>query len=472
METVLNRPLVHLIMGLPAFFIAFMATAVNVALPMIGTDLAMNALMLSWVPSAYLLGTAMFLLPIGRVSDIHGRKKTFTIGLGLFTFTTLLIVFAPNAAAFILLRLIQGVGAALIVGPAMAIITSIFPPEERGRALGINLSAVYLGVMLGPFLGGVITQHLGWRSLFLCAVPVGVFVVCMVLTRLEGEWADARGERFDHVGSTLYALILVAFMWGLSLVPSWWGVLLVGASFAGMVAFVKWEQKVEHPIFDIRLFRKNRVFVYSNLTAMIQYSATFALVFLLSLYLQYIKGFSPQTAGLILMAQPIFMVLLTPPAGRLSDRIEPRLLVSAGMGLTSLGLFVLIFLHEDTKVFTIVAALVMIGTGIALFSSPNSNAIMSSVAKKHYGVAAGILSTMRLTGQMISMAAIMLLFSLNMGSEKIVPHTYPAFMKSVHSALIVFCLLCISGIFMSLARGNMHTERTQALRDVQGDREA
>jgi MFS family permease len=351
----------------------------------------------------------------------------------------------------------------MLAGPSVAIITSVFPARERGRALGINIASIYLGLSFGPFLGGILTGHLGWRSIFYLAAPFSAFLVLLTSVRLKGEWADARGEGLDYTGSILYALALVAFIYGLSLVPSQWGMLLIIGSAAGFFAFAKWEQKTVHPVFDINLFRKNRLFVFSNLTAMIHYSASFALIFLLSLYLQYIKGLSPQAAGLILVSYPVLMAVLTPPAGRLSDRIEPRLLVSGGMALTSLGVFGLIFLNKDTGLSTIIGILVLMGIGYALFSSPNSNAIMSSVEKKHYGVASGVLSTMRLTGQMISMAIVLLLFSLYIGREPIALQTYPAFLKSMHTTFIIFCILCIIGVIISLGRGKVHRERqTQA----------
>jgi EmrB/QacA subfamily drug resistance transporter len=463
MDTPAYKRLVHITFALPGFLVAFMASSVNIALPSIGNDLAMNALMLNWVATSFLLGTAICLLPMGRIADIHGRKKVFILGLGLFTITTALIALAPDATTLIALRFLQGVSCSMLAGPSVAIITSVFPARERGRALGINIASIYLGLSFGPFLGGILTGHLGWRSIFYLAAPFSAFLVLLTSVRLKGEWADARGEGLDYTGSILYALALVAFIYGLSLVPSRWGMLLIIGSAAGFFAFAKWEQKTVHPVFDINLFSTNRLFVFSNLTAMIHYSASFALIFLLSLYLQYIKGLSPQAAGLILVSYPVLMAVLTPHAGRLSDRIEPRLLVSGGMALTSLGVFGLIFLNKDTGLSTIIGILVLMGTGYALFSSPNSNAIMSSVEKKHYGVASGVLSTMRLTGQMISMAIVLLLFSLYIGREPIALQTYPAFLKSMHTTFIIFCILCIIGVIISLGRGKVHRERqTQA----------
>ncbi len=470
MDTASYKRLVHVIMALPGFLTAFMVSAVNIALPAIGKDLGMNAVMLNWVATAYLLGTAIFLLPIGRIADIYGRKKVFFLGLVLFTLTTGLIGLAPGAAVLISLRFMQGMAFSMLSGPAIAIITSIFPLQERGHALGINLATIYVGLTVGPFIGGVLTEHLGWRSIFFCAVPFGAILVYLTGRYLKGEWADSRDERLDYAGSFLYAVMLMLFVYGMSCVPSRTGMWLIGGSVLGLVAFVKWEQRTKNPVFDINLFMKNRLFVFSNIAAMIHYSATYALIFLLSLYLQYIRGLGPQAVGLIFMAYPVFMALLTPSAGRLSDRIEPRLIVSAGMALTALGVFVLIFLDERTSITTIVCTLVLMGIGYALFSSPNSNAVMSSVDKKHYGVASGILSTMRLTGQMMSMAAVLLLFSLFLGSRPIEPDTFGAFMKSMHITFVIFSILCGIGVFISLARGKVHEgESTAALAEEVGE---
>jgi len=466
----MNNPaykrLVQIILALPAFLVAFMVSAVNIALPSIGKDFAMSAVALNWVATAYLLGTAIFLLPIGRIADIHGRKKIFILGLILFTLTTGLIALAPNAATLIILRFFQGASCSMLAGPSIAIITSVFSARERGQAIGLNIAAIYLGLSFGPFIGGMLTGHLGWRSIFSLTAPIGAVLVYLTTTRLVGEWADARGEDLDYIGSILYAMALLAFIYGLSLVPSVLGLWLLCVAAAGFVVFTRWEQKTNHPVLDINLFRTNRLFVFSNLAAMIHYCTSFALIFLLSLYLQYIKGLTPQAAGLIMVAYPVLMAVLTPSAGRLSDRIEPRLLVSAGMSLTALGVFGLIFLNENTSLITIVGILIVMGIGYALFSSPNSNAVMSSVEKKHYGVASGVLSTMRLTGQMISMATVLLLFTLYIGKEPIAPHTYPAFMKSMHTTFIIFCILCVIGVFISLSRGEIHREKDTSTKNL------
>jgi len=218
---------------------------------------------------------------------------------------------------------------------------------------------------------------------------------------------------------------------------------------------MKWETKTESPIFNIDLFKENKVFAFSNLAALINYSATFAVSFLMSLYLQLIKGLHPQEAGMILVSQPIMQAIFSPLAGKLSDRIEPRLVASIGMGITALGLFFFTFLDQKTTTPFIMSSLILIGLGFALFSSPNTNAVMSSVEKKFYGVASGTLGTMRATGMMFSMGMVMLIFALYMGRTQISPSHYPLFMKSLKTGFIIFTALCVAGIFASLARGRV-----------------
>lgn len=442
-----------LVAAMASFLTPFMGSSVNIALPSIGREFAMDAVLLSWVATSYLLAAAMFLVPFGRMADIHGRKRIFTYGMLVYTASSFLSAVATSGIVLISFRVLNGIGSAMIFGTGVAILTSVFPPRERGKALGINVASVYLGLSLGPFLGGFLTQYLGWRSIFLINVPLGLLIIAVVLWKLKGEWAEAEGEKFDFTGSIIYSLTLVAIMYGISLLPSVQGALLVLIGILSLSVFVKWEMKVESPVFNINILRDNKVFALSNLAALINYSATFAVGFLISLYLQYVRGFSPQDAGLILVSQPIVMALFSPSAGRLSDRVEPRIVASAGMALTTMGLFLFTFLNENTPLGSILTSLVLLGFGFALFSSPNTNAVMGSVEKKYYGVASATLGTMRLTGQVLSMGIAMMIFAIYIGRVQITPEYYPLFLKSMKLAFAIFAVLCFGGIFASLARG-------------------
>jgi EmrB/QacA subfamily drug resistance transporter len=450
-----NRRVALFVTTLGAFLIPFMGSSVNIALPSIGKEFAMDAVLLGWVTASYLLAAAIFLAPFGRMADIYGRKKVFSYGFVIYTLSSFLSVISTSPFLLISSRALQGIGGSMTYSTGVAILMSVFPPGERGKVLGINVAAVYSGLSCGPVLGGLLTHHFGWRSIFLANVPLGFLIVILTFSKLRGEWTEAKGEKFDFAGTLLYSFALLAIMYGFSRLSGVEGTFLILLGAMGVWAFVKWEIKSKSPIFNTELFRNNNVFVFSNLAALINYSATYAVSFLLSLYLQFIKGLSPQNAGMILVSQPIMQALFSPFTGRLSDRIEPRIVASTGMALTAVGLFLLIFLDEKTTTPFIIASLILLGLGFALFSSPNTNAVMSSIEKRFYGVASGTLGTMRTTGMMLSMGMAMLIFTLYIGRTQITPPYYPLFIKSVKTAFLFFAIFCLAGIFASLSRGRV-----------------
>lgn len=443
---------------LASFLTSLMASSVNIALPSIGREFSADAVTLSWIATSFLLAAAMFLVPLGRIADMYGRKRIFAAGVGLFSLASLLSALAPSLAMLILVRFLQGIGASMIFATGMALLTTVFPAEERGRVLGINVASVYVGLSLGPFLGGILTQQLGWRSIFFFNVPIGVLILVFVFWLLDGDWADAKDERFDLAGSTVYSLSLVPLMYGFTRLPSLFGVILVLLGCAGIAAFIAWEMRVQSPVLNMNLFRHNTVFTFSNLAALINYSATAAVAFLLSLYLQYIKGFTPQHAGIILISQPIVMAVFSPFAGKLSDRVEPRIVASTGMTVTVVGLTLLAALNGESSMEYIVASLVLLGFGFALFSSPNTNAVMSSLDRRFYGVGSGILGTMRLVGQMLSMGIATFMFALIMGRVMINPEYYHLFLRSMKISFVISAVLCVGGVAASLARGTVRNQ--------------
>lgn len=451
--------IVLIIVAIGAFLTPFMLSALNIALPSIQREFSANAVLLSWVATSYILTTAVFVVPIGKIADIHGRNRIYKWGFIIFTVVSFASGFAPSIELLILLRVIQGIGAAMIMTTGMALLTSVFPPQERGKALGINVSAVYIGLSLGPFIGGVLTEKLGWQSIFLLIAPLGLIVIFLAQKYLKDEWADAKGEKLDIPGSMIYALALVALVYGSTLLPQTKGIILMLCGIPAFVFFIKRQLTIPNPVFEMNLFLNNRVFTFSSIAALINYAGTTAVTFLLSLYLQYIKAMTPQQAGLILIIQPIFMAVLSPYAGKLSDKKEPAVIASLGMAGTAIGLFLLTFLTQDTSLVLIVTALFILGLGFALFSSPNTNAIMSTVERRYYGIASAAVSTMRMFGQMSSMAIITLIISLQVGKNQITPEFYPMFLKSIHIAFILFTCLSVVGIFFSYSRGDVHNKR-------------
>jgi EmrB/QacA subfamily drug resistance transporter len=443
---------VMLVATFAAFLTPFLGSAVNLALPAIGREFNANAISLGWVISSFILASALFLLPFGRLGDIIGRKKVFMYGIILFTISTFLIIFSQSITALIILRIFQGFSSAMIFGTSLAIITSVFPPGERGHAMGINITAVYFGLSAGPVVGGFLTQSFGWRSIFAFLVPIGLISLYFIMRKMKGEWAEAKGEKFDWKGSVIYGLALSAFMYGFSKLPSATGWILLISGILIAVLFVLFEKRLEFPVFDVKLILRNRVFAFSGLAALIHYSATSATGFFISLYLQYLKDFDARTAGLIMISQPVAMALLSPLAGRLSDRKNPGVIASVGMGLTGLGLMLLCLISASTPLYVIILLLILMGVGFGLFSSPNSNAIMSSVEKKHLGIASGVVGTMRMVGQMMSMGIAMMLLALFLGKQKIDPLTYHELMSAIKTGFMIFSVLSVFGIFASLAR--------------------
>ena len=452
-----GKRVVLLIVTIASFVFPFMASTVNIALPTLGKELSLDAVTLGWIATAYLLSSAALLVPFGKIADIYGRKKIFTWGIGIFTFSSLLSGLANSATMLIAWRVLQGIGGAMLAGTAVALLTTVYPANERGKVLGIIVAAAYLGLSLGPVLGGVLTQHLGWRSIFFLGAFLGLLVIGVVLWKLKGEWTGAKGERFDITGSIIYVLGLVALLYGFTLLSETLilGVGLIIGGAIGLSAFTRWEKRTRSPVLDISLFKNSKAFTLSNLAALINYSATFAITFLMSLYLQYMKGLTPQSAGLILVAMPAMQAIFSPLTGRLSDKIEPRLIASAGMVFNTVGLVLFIFLNEETSLQLIIGNLVLIGFGFALFLSPNTNAIMSSAPKTAYGVASATLATMRQVGMVLSMGIAMLMFALYIGRVEITPEYYPLFQESMKISFIIFAVLCFGGIFASLARGRV-----------------
>lgn len=440
-------------MTLIAFATPFMLSGVNVALPTLGAEFGASALTLSWLSTSYSLATAVLMLPFGKVADIVGRKRIFLAGVSVYTIASALSALAPNVTILLICRIFQGGGAALIFGTSTAILTSIYPPEERGRVLGINVAAVYGGMSVGPLLGGLLVQALGWRSVFWFNVPLGLITLAFTLWRVKGEWAGSPDDPFDLAGSAIYGAAVVALMLGFSSLPAWRGALLIAVGVAAGAAFLWREKRASHPVLELSLFRGNRVFVLSSIAALINYSATASVAFLLSMYLQYIKGMNPRDAGVVLIAQPIVQTIFSPIAGRLSDRVETRIVASAGMASTAIGLALLAFLGDATPMPYIIGALLLLGLGFGFFSSPNTNAIMSSVERRYYGVASGMVGTMRTFGQMLSMGIAMILFALYIGQAEITPEHYGRFMLSARTAFTIAAILCALGVLASLARG-------------------
>lgn len=448
----------HALIGtmIATFITTYVGSAINVALPSIGRQFVCSATMLSWIVSSYLLSSAVFLLPIGRIADLFGRRKVFVCGISLFGLFSLLCGLSWSIESFLCFRILQGMAATMIYSTGMAIVTSVYPIEKRGWAMGILVTATYTGLTLGPVFGGFLCQRIGWQSIFYVTTIISVIVTVYVLYNIKEEWFGAYGEGFDVFGSLQYMIALFVALLSLSFITKvfWAKYALIGALLL-FITFYYYEKRYKYPILNISVFRKNTTFIFSNIAAMINYGSTYAVIFLLSLYLQIVRGYDPQTTGFILLVQSIIMAIFASKAGSLSDVIEPRILASLGMGLNAVGLFIYIFLTPSTPIVFIVFLLALMGLGYALFSSPNSNAIMSSVDAKYYGIASSFLATMRLIGQSLSMAIATLVINYYLGNAELGPENAGDLLQITRTIFVVFTVFCTVGVLASLARGNI-----------------
>ena len=437
--------------------VPFTTSSINLALPQISEELSMNAIALSWIVTAFLLTAAIFQVPFGRAGDIFGRKKVLTTGVILFSLASIACALSPTGDFLIAARFVQGIACAMLFGVNMAIVTSVFPASERGKALGINTAVVYFAIAAGPFLGGMLTHYWGWRSIFFATAGLGLLALTGIITILKGEWVDAKGERYDWWGTLIYAFGLSAIIYGCSVLPSLVGFSLIATGVATFAWFVCYEKKQTAPVFNINMFLSNKLFRMSSFAALINYSATFAIGFMLSLYLQYVKGFDAQKAGLILVIQPIVQTIISPVAGKWSDRVNASHVATLGMAIIVVCLMAMLFLAPDTPLPVLIVILSVLGAGFALFSSPNVNVIMGSVEKRYLGMASATTGTMRLTGQSISMGLTMMMISIFVGKIQITTDVYPLFMKCLHYTFGIFVVLCMLGVWTSMGRSKIRS---------------
>lgn len=440
------------VVSLSAFLTPFMSSSLNVAIPSIGANLGASALSLNWIVTVYLVASAALLVPFGRLADHVGRRKLFLLGSCLQAVFTFACGIASSIPVLVAMRTLQGMSAAMAFATGMAILVEAFPSGQRGRVLGISTASVYVGLSLGPPLGGAITSGLGWRAVFFVNAALALLGAAAMAAGVGRNETHEGERRFDLGAAGLYGASLAALMIGLGTLSSFpvarW---VAAAGLAGLAGFVALQARARSPLLTLSLFRR-RAFAFSNLAALANYSATFAVAFLLSLYLQVVRGLQPESAGLVMLAQPVVMALLSPLAGRLSDRVAPRLVASAGMTLTTLALAALTLLDDTTPLAAVIAALAVLGTGFALFSSPNSNAVMAAVERPDYGVASAILGTARLVGQALSMATVALLFGAVMGRASLDASTAPLLLRTLQLAFAVLAVVCLAGLGASLAR--------------------
>lgn len=462
--------IVLLITTVGAFMTPLDSSIVSIALPSIASDLRIDFTMVIWVPTAYLLCLTVLLMSFGRLADIKGRKSLFILGFMIFTIASLLSSVSQSGIQLIIFRAVQGAGAALISANSPAIVTDVFPSNERGKALGVNTMAVYVGLSVGPTLGGLLVQSLGWRSIFYINLPIGIFVITLTLLKLKESMIKSSRQKFDLVGagtlSVGLTLLLLAltfggnYGWG---TPFILGLFTVSGVF--LIVFIFLEKKMaEDAMLDVSLFLRNRLFAAANFSALLNYISYFAVGFLMSFYLQRVLGYLPTQAGLLLLPMPMMMAVIAPVSGWASDKLGSRLLSSVGMALICVSLFLFSTLNVDSSWVDVLTGLFILGVGMGLFSSPNTSAVMGSVEKNRLGIAAGTLATMRFMGQSMSLAITGAVLATTMSAD-ILSALFTglgtvsgiiaavAFVEGLHRVFLVSALIAAIGVFTSLVRG-------------------
>ncbi len=446
---------------LAQYMVPAMVTAVGVALPAMGRELHATAQQLGLIEQVYTLSLAMTMLAFGRLGDLVGRKRLFLIGMTAFAVVTCSLGFTESVTMFIAQRFVQGLSASILLSGSLALVASVYPPAVRGRMIGLVSAFTYAGLSTGPVLGGFITTAWGWRYVFFLCAPLALAGLILCLTRVRTEWREEKCGHMDWRGSALYAASVALFMLGASHLGTGGSGREVGAAvvtsagLAGLCLLWLFESRLTEPLLDVNLLRQNRYFTLSCLAAFGNYAATFGVTFLMSLFLQYVKGFSPRQAGFVLLAQPLVQMVAAPLSGRLAERLRPVAGSSLGILLSGAGLLAAVTtLGPESSIWWLVLILVVMGAGFGLFITPNSTIIMGSVDRRRFGMASGMVGAMRTLGMVTSMTIVTMFFSLLMGSRGISPATVPDFLTSMRWALSVFTALSLVGLGLSLGRRN------------------
>lgn len=427
--------------------------AVNVAIPALAEDLQANAIKVGWLPTLYILSNVALMLPFGKLADNYGRKRIYVLGMLLNALAAGMCAIATNIDWLLFWRFVQGAAGAMIFGTGVAIITSVVPSEKRGTALGMLASCVYVGLTLAPAIGGWLTELLGWRSVFYFQIPLVIALLVFIKLKLPGEWKNEKHSRFDWIGSGIFIIFACSLVYGLSKLPSALGIALLAVSAASLAVFIIHQSHNKEPLIRVQMFRESRVFSLSLSTSFLMYASNFAIIFLLSLYLQYIKDFSPSQTGQILLLQALCMAIVAPFAGKLSDKFEPRIIATIGCVIVGIGFVFLNTINVSTSAAYIGGSLALVGLGFGLFSTPNNNAIMGAVKEQEVGVASASMNLSRTIGNLVGMSLVNLMIHYYIGDATFTPEQNPALMSTVSLALLMSLSFVVLACVLSAVRG-------------------
>ena len=451
-----------------ALMAAIDSTIVILGLPDMMVKLHADLVEMIWVIMGYILVSTVFLLTFGRIADMFGRVRLYNLGFVVFTVGSALCGLSANAGQLILARLVQGSGAAMLVVNSVALLTEAFPPDQRGRALGINAITFAAGGVIGPILGGFILTAANWRWIFWINVPIGIFGAVWGYLALHELSARAKGERFDVLGAVSFSLGLVAILGALTLgiqlgFSSAPILVMFGIFVAALLFFLWWERRAKNPVLDLKLF-SNRVYSFSVVAASMQSLAMFAVNFLIVFYLQGVRGYDPLQAAILLIPFPLVLAVTAPLSGVLADRIGARIPATAGLLVQAAALYWFAQITTTTPLVQIGVALAVMGLGGGLFFSPNTSAAMNSAPRTRLGIASATLATLRQVGMVTSFALALavaasslpnnVMMQLFVGTNvQLGSAVMQEFVIGMHSAFMVSFVLCLVAAAFSLVRG-------------------
>jgi len=432
-----------------SFFAVFLSNGIIIGVPAIAQEFAMNNVIQNWVPTIFFLVVAVFTVPAGQISGKFGVKKTLLAGVILYLLASIGACLSFSTETFLIFRILQGAGVAFLNVSAMAMVVQAVKPQNRGKALGFTVTGVYLATSLSPVICGFLVQNLGWRSMFYFVIPFLVLCIILMVLKIDGEWKTYEKDKIDKIGSILYGIGILAFIYGFTTLTTTNGLLITVVGVILLIIFAAYELRQKSPVFNMHLF-KNKKFTSSNIAALCSYIAVMVITTILNYHFQYVRGWNAQMSGMILIITPIIMALMAPNAGKLSDKIHPQKLAAIGMGIATIAMVILTFLTKDTPLYLVVIAMILQGFGMGLFSSPNMNAIMSSVPPKEAPTASASQATMRTIGQTMSLGLLTLVFAWVMGSLELAPQYASMIVQASQTICLICTIACVLAVFASL----------------------
>ncbi len=429
-----------------SFFAVFLSNGIIIGVPAIAQEFVMNNVIQNWIPTIFFLVVAVFTVPAGQISGKFGVKKSLLAGIIVYLIGSIGAVLSFSTESFMIFRIVQGAGVAFLNVSAMAMVVQAVKPQNRGKALGFTVTGVYLATSLSPVICGFLVQNLGWRSMFYFVIPFLVLCIILMMVKIPQEWKTYEGQPIDKLGSILWAIGILTFIYGFTSLVNTQGVILTMVGIVMLCIFGAYELRQDSPVFNMNLF-KNRKFTSSNVAALCSYLAIMVVTTILNYHFQYVRGWM---SGLILIITPVIMAIMAPNAGKLSDRIHPQKLAAVGIGIAAIALAILSFLNGDTPLYIVILAMILQGIGMGLFSSPNMNAIMSSVPPKYAPTASASQATMRTIGQTMSLGLLTLVFAWVMGSLQLAPEYAAMIVQASQTICLICTVACILAVFASL----------------------